>query len=125
MNYLPPSKCPVCGGDMVVSRMTCPKCSSEISGSFATCKYCSLNEKMTLFLETFLKCRGSIKDVEKSLSISYPTVKSLLEELIVTLFPSEKAQQASETMSATEILDLLEKGEISTAEAAQLLAKLN
>jgi hypothetical protein len=77
---------------------------------------------MKLFLETFLKCRGSIKDVEKSLSVSYPTVKSLLDELLTTLFPTE-AVKSGDGMTSGEILDMLEKGEITAAEAADLLKR--
>lgn len=122
MNYQQPSKCPVCGNDLTVTKLSCAKCSSEINGSFTPCKYCMLNEKMKLFLETFLKCRGSIKDVEKSLSVSYPTVKALLDELLTTLFPSE-AMKSGEGMTAGDVLDMLEKGEITAAEAADLLKR--
>jgi hypothetical protein len=122
MNYQQPSKCPVCGNELTITRLSCPKCTSEINGSFSPCKYCALNDKMKLFLETFLKCRGSIKDVEKSLSISYPTVKALLDELLTTLYPAESIKR-DEGPSAGEILDLLEKGEITAAEAADLLKR--
>ncbi|MDR3551945.1 MAG: DUF2089 domain-containing protein [Clostridia bacterium] len=122
MNYLPPSKCSVCGSELLITRMTCPNCSSEISGSFAPCRYCALNDKMKLFLETFLKCRGNIKDVEKALSISYPTVKGLLEELLAALFGAEP-EKSAET-GASSILDSLEKGEITVKEATELLSRL-
>lgn len=122
MNYQLPSKCPVCGNDLTITKLSCPKCTSEINGSFAPCRYCALNDKMKLFLETFLKCRGSIKEVEKSLSVSYPTVKSLLDELLTTLFPAEMVK-SGDGMTPGEILDLLEKGEITAAEAADLLKR--
>lgn len=121
MNYAPPSKCPVCGEELVVSRLVCPRCSAELTGSFAACRYCALNEKLKLFLETFLKSRGNIKEVERSLSISYPTVKGLLDELLAALFPEEAP--AEPALSSTEVLDRLEKGEITAAEAAELLLR--
>lgn len=124
MNYAPPSKCSVCGSELTITKLTCPHCSAELSGNFTPCRYCSLNDKNKLFLETFLKCRGNIKEVEKSLSISYPTVKSLLDELLAALFPEEKPQDEVQ-MSSTQILDMLETGSISAAEATELLKKLN
>ena len=122
MSYAPPSRCAVCGGELNVTRLTCPNCQSEITGNFQTCGYCALNDKLKLFLETFLKSRGNIKEVERSLSISYPTVKSLLDELLATLFPEEKPQ--GEKMTSKKILDMLENGEITAARAAELLAKI-
>jgi hypothetical protein len=123
MGYSPPAKCSVCGGVLNVSRLTCPTCSSEVTGSFDACKFCGLNDKLKLFLDTFLQSRGSIKEVEKSLSISYPTVKSLLDELLLTLYPDEKPR-AGEAKTSAEILDMLENGEITAAKAAEMLARL-
>ncbi len=122
MTYTPPSKCSVCGEELNVTRLSCQKCGTEITGSFSSCRYCALNEKQKLFLETFLKNRGSIKDVEKSLSISYPTVKSLLEELLSSLFPEENTQTDNE-YSSKQILDMLEQGEITAAQATEMLSK--
>jgi len=122
MAYTPPSKCSVCGEELNVTRLSCPSCKTEITGTFSPCRYCALNDKQKLFLETFLKSRGSIKDVEKSLSISYPTVKGLLEELLTALFPEEN-QRGEEQLSSTEILDMLESSEITAAQAASMLSK--
>lgn len=124
MDFAPPSKCSICGGELRVTRLQCPTCSSELSGSFVPCRYCALSQRHKLFMETFLKCRGNIRDVEKALSISYPTVKGLLDELLNTLFPEEKNEDTND-MTAARILDRLENGEITAAEAAQLLKRLS
>ena len=122
MNYMHPSRCSVCGEELKVTRLSCPNCQSEITGEFSACRYCAINDKLKLFLETFLKSRGNIKDVERSLSISYPTVKSLLDELLATLFLEETVQKEKEC-SSKEILDMLERGEITAAQAAKMLSK--
>lgn len=124
MNYSPPSKCAVCGTAMNITRLTCENCKAELTGTFSPCKYCSLSEKHKLFLDTFLKCRGNIKEVERSLSISYPTVKGLLDELLLTLFPSQE-QISPKIMTTAEILDMLEKNEITAEEATRLIKELN
>jgi hypothetical protein len=126
MLYTPPSQCPVCGNNLTVTTMSCSKCNSQITGNFNPCKYCSLSDKHMLFMETFLKCRGNIKEVERTLSLSYPTVKGLLDELLYALFQTEsndKTQQELEEMTA-EILDRLEKKELTASEAAEMLAAL-
>jgi len=77
-------------------------------------------------METFLKCRGNIKEVERTLSLSYPTVKGLLDELLYVLFQTQgndETQQEIKDMRA-EILDRLERKELTASEAAELLAAL-
>lgn len=121
MAYAVPSKCAVCGGELQITRLTCPNCASEITGAFAPCKFCTLSEKHRLFMETFLQCRGNIKEVERTLSISYPTVKGLLDELLETLFPQEKNPQMGKP-GKMEVLDMLEQKLITVDEAARLLS---
>jgi len=64
---------------------------------------------------TFLRCQGKIRDVEKELGISYPTVckrLDLVNELLGNQLPARGKR---------EILEQLERGEISVPEASQLL----
>jgi hypothetical protein len=69
------------------------------------------------FLMTFIKTRGSIKEMEKELGVSYPTVRGRMDELQRLLgFTPGGAMQ-----SAKDVLDMLERGEISTEEAEAML----
>ena len=124
MSYSPPSRCAVCGSELNITRLSCPNCHSELSGNFSPCKYCMLSDKQKLFLDVFLQSRGNIKEVERSLNISYPTVKGLLDELITTLFLSED-KCGKPAFSTSEILDMLERKEIDADEAARLLSLKN
>lgn len=119
-----PAACPVCGGQYDTTRLTCVSCRSELCGSFRGCGFCGLSEEEEFFVLTFLKCRGSIKDVEKSLGISYPTVKNRLESVIkkLGLQTSPAADEIREERKA--IFDRLEKGEITADEAAELLKNI-
>ena len=124
MSLKQPIQCPVCKNKLNVTRMTCSKCNTEISGSFSQCRYCTLDEKLGRFLESFITCRGSIKEVEKDLNISYPTVKNLLEELIIALDLKPEPAQANSRMTVTQILDMIEQKKISPAEGAELIINL-
>ncbi len=117
MAYSAPSSCPVCGAPMQVTRLSCARCASELTGKFAPCRFCALPEKELRFIETFLRCRGSIKDVERTLGISYPTVRGMLDGALKAL--GLDAEPAPETADEArrEILDLLERGEINGQEA--------
>ena len=71
------------------------------------------------FIETFIRCRGSIKEVERELGISYPTVRAKLDEVIESLgYLSKETKGKHEN---NDILDALEKGEISAEEAINKL----
>lgn len=85
MDYKIPHQCPVCEHEMRVAKLTCTHCPTKIEGEFRTCKFCKLPADQLLFVETFLKCRGNIKEVEKELGISYPTVRSRLDCVIQAL----------------------------------------
>ncbi|MGI6643914.1 MAG: DUF2089 domain-containing protein [Bacillota bacterium] len=120
-------KCPVCGDPLLVSELYCPGCQTKISGSFDLCKFCKLNSDQRAFAEVFIKNRGNIREVERELGISYPTVRSRLENLIralgYTLGPDE-SEGASEDLKAKEkreILDKLAQGQITPQEAARML----
>lgn len=62
-------------------------------------------------------CRGSIKDVEKELGISYPTVRAKLDEVISAL--GYKRNSKSIKSSTSDVIEALEKGEISPQEAIE------
>ena len=74
------------------------------------------------FLKIFLASRGSIKEVERRLGISYPTVKGRLEALLTKL--GLGAERSWEKPSRLGVIERLERGEISAQEAAELLRSL-
>lgn len=77
------------------------------------------------FVETFIRCRGNIKEVEKELGISYPTVRSRLEAVIQNLgYKNTKPGITEIDDFKAEILESLERGEISSQEAIEQLKKL-
>jgi hypothetical protein len=124
MNRKAPSICPVCGGQYETTRLTCSGCKSELTGAFSGCDFCKLTEEESFFVLTFLKCRGSIKDVEKSLGISYPTVRSRLDAVIKRLGLESSVSEGEIREERKVIFDRLDKGEITADEAAELLKNL-
>ena len=118
-----PNQCPVCDGAFYISELTCEACGSVLSGKFGTSQFTRLDKEHASFLETFLRCRGVLSAVEKELGISYPTVRSRLDSLLDALgFAAEPAERVEErTASRAEILDQLERGEITAEEAKAAL----
>jgi hypothetical protein len=111
------SNCPICSGDMSVSELTCSRCGTKVVSRFETCSVCRLPEDMHQFLMVFVKTRGSIKNMEKELGVSYPTVRGRLDELqrLMGFAPG------GSTPVAKDVLDMLERGEVTTAEAEEML----
>lgn len=111
--------CPICGGKIEVTEFKCRSCESTIRGSFNPCKFCQLPKEQMEFAEIFIKNRGNIKEIERELGISYPTVKGKLDSLIESLGYS--SQTTYNPGRNKEILEQLDRGEISPAEALELL----
>lgn len=113
-------RCPICNEKFTVTRLSCPKCGTALEGEFSLCKFCYLTREQRTFIEIFIKCRGNLKEMEKELGISYPTIRSRLENVIMALGYKVEEVEGS-TVNRKEILEKLEKGEISPQEAIKLL----
>lgn len=111
------SRCPVCQSGLAVSEMTCESCGTSVRGRFRVPDLCCLPDDLYQFMVVFIKNRGVIRDVEKELGISYPTVRSRLDALLAALGFGEQAARAD----SSQVIELLERGEISPEEAEKLL----
>lgn len=105
---------------MHIRLLCCPSCNTEVQGDFFLDRFQSLTEEQLQFLETFLRCRGSLKDVGLELSISYPTARNRLDALLIAL---GFANQNAEKMKRLAVLEKLKNGEISAEDALNLLQK--
>ena len=141
--YRAPHKCCICGEKLTVSRLSCEGCGTTMEGSFTGCRFCSLAPEEELFLLTFIKNRGSIKDVERELGVSYPTVRAALDNLIASLGldSSSAAPEAPEARGESprkgrradpdtakarkDILKMLSEHRITADEAAKKLKELS
>jgi hypothetical protein len=114
-------ECPVCSGTLQVRELYCPRCRIRIQGDFEPpqSRLLSLNRKELEFTELFVRSRGNIKEVEKALGVSYPTVRGMLDGVIKNLgYTVGKQPEAEERM---EIIEKVSKGQLSAEKAAELL----
>ncbi len=141
-----PHQCPICGEKLTITRLACPSCETTMEGKFEGCPFCTLSPEDMRFLLIFLKNRGSIKDVEREMGISYPTVRAALDNLIASLGLNEEGSAASTlaepaageepkrarrrtadpdaAQKRKDILQLLSEHKISADEAARRLREL-
>lgn len=115
------SKCPICGANMEIVKLHCKSCGTSLEGHFSPCKFCQLTREQQEFVEVFLAARGNIKEVERLMGISYPTVRSRLDQVIEIL--GYRVEYEEVESQRKEILKALSDGEITAEEAIRLLRK--
>lgn len=124
MNTLP-TKCPLCGGDITVTRLYCRDCDTTIEGRFEGGPFSQLTREQLDFAETFIRCEGKISRMEDEIGLSYPTIRNRLHEIIRALgYEPGSYESTSMGLSDQErqrILEDLDKGLISAKDAMQLL----
>ena len=103
-----PHQCPICGQQLTVTEVSCKACETHIQGKFKGCRFCALSPEESGFLLTFIKCRGSIKDVERELGVSYPTVRAMLDNLITALDREEDAPAEHREAEVTPPISVIE-----------------
>lgn len=116
-----PSQCPICGGDYEISKMHCLNCDVTIEGHFTPGSFHNLSKVQWQFIETFIRCRGKIKDVEVALDISYPTVVARLNEAIKALGYEVSEDVAAADEKRKDVLQKLARNELSAKDALRLL----
>lgn len=130
--YTTPAECPVCNDDLLVTQLVCRNCGTEIRGHFEMDRLARLIPEQRHFIEVFILCEGKLNCVQEELGISYPTVRSRLDEIIRALGrqaevvappePPEPSEPLDETLRQ-DILDRLARQEITSEEALQLLGE--
>jgi hypothetical protein len=77
--------CPVCSGELTIARLHCRDCGTALEGEFGVGRFGRLDREQLSLLESFLRSRGNLKEMERELGISYPTVRGRVDALIRSL----------------------------------------
>jgi len=134
------STCPVCSGELAVTRLHCRSCGTTLEGEFSVGRFGRLTKEQLALLESFLRSRGNLRDMERELGISYPTVRSRVEALVRALgFGPRDGEEAADDAAAgsgttttttdaaaarQQILERLARREIGADEAATAIRSL-
>jgi len=119
---LMPHECPICHERLEVTALSCPSCKTRIEGQFAVNEFSALPPEQLEILRLFVKTRGNLKEMERILGVSYPTVRARFETLLRSLGYEDEHSDVAEERAL--VLQQLENGEISADEAAELLRAL-
>lgn len=126
------STCPVCAHELSVTRLHCGTCGTTLEGEFTVGRFGRLNRDQTQLLESFLRSRGNLREMERELGISYPTVRARVEALVRVLGfgpradvdPDDETAVAPVPNSRDAILERLARHEINAEEAAVAIRDL-
>lgn len=77
--------CPICSGELAVTRLHCRGCGTTLEGDFNVGRFARLSREQFALLESFLRSRGNLKEMERELGISYPTVRARVDALLRAL----------------------------------------
>ena len=121
-------KCPVCGEELIVSKLECRTCGTEIGGQFSIGRLARLSTDEIQFIETFVKNRGNAYKVGEELGMPYSTIRARLTEVIRAMGFEPGAEPKEESVSVSiapekrkAILDDLSTGKITADEAIKFL----
>ena len=131
------STCPVCSSELSIARLQCRSCGTAIEGDFNVGRFGRLSREQLSLLESFLRSRGNLKDLEREMKLSYPTVRARIDALVRSLglaeggpaaIDGEDGQDGSgrstDSGPRREILERLARHEITLEEAGSLLRAL-
>lgn len=121
-------RCPICHGELAVTKLHCTSCGTSVEGSFSLGPLQRLSQDQIRFVEAFIRARGSLKDVGAELNMSYPTVNSRLNDILIALGYGDRVKVPESPDNASlsperkrEILNDVRDGKLSAAEAERLL----
>lgn len=89
-----PVNCPSCSAPLSVSTLKCESCQTRVEGSFELPMLAALPPDVQIFIIEFVKNSGSLKKMAKAMSLSYPTVRNRLDEVIDLLNKNEPSKDA-------------------------------
>ncbi len=126
--------CPVCTGELTIARLHCRACGTALEGEFGVGRFGRLDREQLSLLESFLRARGNLKEMERELGISYPTVRARVDALVRTLGLADGADVPEDDFAETHeapaaaasderrsILERLARREMTAEDAAAAL----
>jgi hypothetical protein len=140
-----PEHCPFCSATITtVKQYTCTSCGTTFDGEFALPEAAHpltrLSRAQLDFVLAFVRCEGKLNRLEAELGVSYPTVRSRLNEVITALGGEPQVETEASASSPAEpvptpapnpapptrkqILDDLAAGKLSPEEAMKLLRSI-
>ena len=108
------------GTPLVIERVSIPEKEIDVEGRFTLPELARLSLEDQVFVVAFLRSHGSIKEMEQTFGVSYPTIKARLNRISGQL----QFIETNPSPSRAEVLERLKAGEITAEEAIRALEAL-
>jgi hypothetical protein len=108
------------GSPLVIERVRIPEKGIAVEGQFTLPELARLSLEDQVFVIAFLRAHGTIKEMEQTFGVSYPTIKARLTRIASQL----EFIDTNPTPSRSEVLQRLRNGEITAADAIRELEAL-
>jgi hypothetical protein len=108
------------GSPLVIERVRIPEKQIAVEGQFTLPELARLSLEDQVFVIAFIRCHGTIKEMEQIFGVSYPTIKARLNRISGQF----EFVDTNPSPTGTEILDRLNNGEMTPAEAIRALEAL-
>ena len=105
------------GSPITIERVRIQEKQIAVEGHFNLPELARLTLEDQVFVVAFVRSHGTIKDMEQTFGVSYPTIKARLNRISSQL----EFVEVNPSASRTEVLDQLNSGEISAADAIRAL----
>jgi hypothetical protein len=115
-------RCPVCDQTLEVTRLYCRHCDTALEGHFSLGRFYQLSPEQLQFVETLVRCEAKLNGVQEELGLSYPAVRSRLNDVIRALGYEVREDTSASTEQRRTILQDLASGKLSSEEALRLLS---
>ncbi len=121
--------CPTCRKPLSPRILACNDCGIRVEGPFEFNEFSQLTSDLLHFLRIFVHSEGRIKDMEKSLGVSYPTVKATMGRLKEALSIPSKPEAAPAAAAnpgespVMSVLQSLERGDVTYQDALRELKR--
>ena len=108
------------GAELVVERVSIPAKGIAVEGAFRLPELARVSLEDQVFITAFLRSHGSIKAMEQTFGVSYPTIKARLNRIAGQL----EFVETDPAPSRAEVLERLRNGEITAEDAIRELEAL-
>ena len=108
------------GSPLVIERVRIPEKQITVEGQFTLPELAQLSLEDQVFVIAFLRSHGTIKDMEQTFGVSYPTIKARLNRISSLL----QFVETDPSPSRQEVLDRLRSDELTAEEAIRALEAL-
>jgi hypothetical protein len=115
------TRCPICDGEVIASRLECTNCHGVIEGEFELGLLRRLSREQLQLITLLVKNRGNMNRVATDLGVHYNTVRNRMDELAVTMGVGAAPEPVPANQQRLSVLEQLGQGTLTPEEALEQL----